>query len=257
MNQETINNIMDWVYNVKTKKNTLNGYKVSSERKEWIQKNPLKKQYKKELFEYYEKGHGFKTIAKLLNVSYSECRTILIKWLGLNHRKGYNIITNELRNKRSKNASGKNSNLYNWIEKYPELANKNTKSVQGWYISKDGERVWLRSCLEYIYAKWLDKQNIIWKTEEKTLKYKNETYRPDFFIYDKNQQLIKIVEIKGNYFDNVDSRSKKAVKICKKNNIKLDLVKDIAPYIEENSYYHKELKEWKLLQEQLKEKLEK
>jgi hypothetical protein len=251
MNQDTINKIMEWVYEVRNKKNAV------SERKKFLIDNPLEEKYKKELFDYYNQGHGFKTIAKILNVSYTECRTILIRWLGLNYRKGYNVITNELRAKRSKNSSGEKGNFYNWIEKYPELAKRNTKSIQGWYITKKGKKVWLRSCLEYIYAKWLDKNDIIWKTEEKTLKYKNQTYRPDFFIYTENGKLLKIVEVKGNYFDNVDARSQKAIEICKKNNLKLDLVKDIKPYIEENSYYHKELKEWKLLQEQLKEKLEK
>jgi len=255
MKQETKLKIMSWVDNAKKispTANQSNKLKVGK-RKKWIEENPLDESVKKELFDYYHSGHGFKSIAKELKISYTQCRRLLIEWLGLEYRKGYSVITNKLREKRRENALGEKSNFYNWVEKYPDIANKNSKSIQGWYIRKNNKKVWLRSSLEYIYAKWLDENNYIWEAEKKTLKYKGETYRPDFFIYDKNKKLIKVVEIKGSYFDNVDSRSKKAIKICKENNIKLELIKNLNPYIKNNSYYHKELKEWKKIQEQLKE----
>ena len=100
---------------------------------------------------------------------------------------------------------------------------------------------------------WLDKTDCDWITEERTLKWNDETYRPDFFVY-KDKKLIEIVEVKGNYFDNVDKRSKKAILIAKNNNIPLKLVMDIKPYIEEESNYTKELQKWKDLQKQFTEK---
>ena len=121
---------------------------------------------------------------------------------------------------------------------------RQTKSIQGWYKRKNGEMVWLRSCLEYIYAKWLDSNDIEWNTEVKVLRGDGETYRPDFFIY-RDGELKKIVEIKGNFFDSRDSRSEKAKRVAEKHGVELEIVFDITPYLEQSTYYHKELKLWK------------
>ncbi len=160
------------------------------------------------------------------------------------------VVTDALRKKRSENVGGAKSPFYNWVEKYPERAKKQTKSLQGWYTRPNGSQVWLRSCLEYIYAKWLDSEGLLWDTEVRTLKGNNETYRPDFFIYDRNGTLIRLVEIKGNYFDNVNKRSEKAKRICESHSVSLEIIKDITPYIKNGSNYHKELKQWKLHRQQ-------
>jgi len=232
---------------------TVNQTRLPSERQQWVEKNPLCQDAKTELIEYYNSGHGFKTIAKELNLSYTETRNLLIGWLKVSTRKGTSVVTDALRKKRSENVKGEKSPFYNWIEKYPERAATKTKSLQGWHRRKSGEYVWLRSCLEFIYAKWLDEHNIQWKSEVKTLKGNQETYRPDFFIYENNQ-LVKVVEVKGNYFDNVDKRSEKAKRICELNGVVLDLIRDIKPYLKDGSYYHKELKEWKTTRQQFGEK---
>jgi len=64
---------------------------------------------------------------------------------------------------------------------------------------KDGSFVYLKSSWEYTFAKWLDKNNIIWKYEYKQYKLSSgENYRPDFFIFEYDK-LKMIVEIKGYY----------------------------------------------------------
>lgn len=234
---------------MKKRKGTVNQAKIPSERQEWAKENPLCANAKKELIEYYELGHGFKTISKELGLSYTETRILLINWLEINTRKGMSVVTDVLRKKRSDNVKGEKSPFFNWVEKYPERAAIKTKSLQGWYRNKNGELIWLRSCLEFIYAKWLDENNISWQSEVKTLKGTNETYRPDFFIYE-NGKLIKVIEIKGNYFDTVDDRSEKAKRICEMHGLTLELIRDIKPYLKSGSHYHKELKEWKRIRQQ-------
>lgn len=56
------------------------------------------------------------------------------------------------------------------------------------------------------YARYLDSQNVNWKYESQTFELENCTYTPDFFIYDKNNNLKEIVEVKG--FENYDFKRK-------------------------------------------------
>ena len=253
LSQKTVKTIREWRENLLSKNGVVNQTRVPSERQLWAKANPLDPQAHKELEDYYKNGTGYKIIAKELGISYTETRNFLLKWTNTETRKGASVVTDELRRRRSENVKGEKSPFYNWVERFPERAEKQTKSIQGWYKNRNGEQVWLRSCLEFIYAKWLDRNEIEWKSEIQTLKGKNETYRPDFFIYE-NGKLVKVVEIKGNYFDNVDNRSKKARRVCKRNGIKLEIVKDISPYLLDGSYYHKELKEWKQAKKQFAEK---
>ena len=172
---------------------------------------------------------------------------MLISWLKMDVRKGTSVVTDRLRERRRENSLGSKSNFYDWLTKYPDLAKRNTKSIQGWYVRRNGKKVWLRSSMEYIYAKWLDAQQMEWETEVCVFRSGKETYRPDFFIYEDGK-LSRLVEIKGNYFDNVDHRSEKARRIAESNGLMLDIVFDIKPYIEAGRNYHKELKSWKTIQ---------
>ena len=61
---------------------------------------------------------------------------------------------------------------------------------------------YLRSSYEYAYAKYLDYHSIQWSYEDNAFDIGYKTYKPDFFFYDKDGNLKKIVEIK--------SRNKKA-----------------------------------------------
>lgn len=244
LSEKTISEIREWRSEALKRNGVVNQLKIPSERQEWFEENPLPIECRNELVSYYDAGTGFKIIAKELGISYTQTRRLLIDWLGVNTRKGTSVITDTLRKRRSENAKGEKSNFFDWLSKRPEQAKKQTKSIQGWYKRKNGELVWLRSCLEYIYAKWLDSNNIEWKAEVKVLRGDGETYRPDFFIY-QDGELKKIVEIKGNFFDNRDSRSEKAKRVAEKHGVELEIVFDITPYLEQNTYYHKELKLWK------------
>jgi len=244
LSKKTISEIREWRTEALTKKCVVNQTKIPSERQEWISKNPLSQTCKEELISYYNSGNGFKIIAKELGLSYTQTRRFLMDWLGVDTRKGTSVVTDTLRKRRSENVKGEKSPFFDWLTKRPEQAKKQTKSIQGWYKRKSGELIWLRSCLEYIYAKWLDSTDVDWKTEAKVIHGDGETYRPDFFIY-QNGELKKIVEIKGNFFDNRDNRSEKAKRVAQKHGVELELIFDITPYLEQNSYYHKELKIWK------------
>jgi len=75
---------------------------------------------------------------------------------------------------------------------------------------------YLRSSYEFAYAKYLDFNLIPWSYEDKTFNLGYKIYKPDFFFYDKEGRLMKIVEIK--------SRNKEA----KKNALlALDKVKEL------------------------------
>ncbi|WCK57106.1 hypothetical protein PP175_28365 (plasmid) [Aneurinibacillus sp. Ricciae_BoGa-3] len=57
--------------------------------------------------------------------------------------------------------------------------------------------IYLRSSLEFAYALYLDYHNIKWKYEIKIFELEHFRYKPDFFIFDINGNLTKIVEVKG------------------------------------------------------------
>jgi hypothetical protein len=56
--------------------------------------------------------------------------------------------------------------------------------------------VYLRSSYEYAYAKYLDFKGIRWTYEERTYDLGCKKYKPDFFLYNDNDELQLIVEIK-------------------------------------------------------------
>lgn len=56
---------------------------------------------------------------------------------------------------------------------------------------------YLRSSYEYAYVKFLDYYSIPWRYEEKTYDLGFKIYKPDFFIYNPNGDLEKIVEVKS------------------------------------------------------------
>lgn len=56
---------------------------------------------------------------------------------------------------------------------------------------------YLRSSYEYAYAKYLDYQLIKWSYEDKVFDIGYRLYKPDFFFYDDNGDVVRIVEIKS------------------------------------------------------------
>lgn len=55
---------------------------------------------------------------------------------------------------------------------------------------------YLRSSYEYAYAKYLDYHSIPWGYEEQVFDIGYKKYKPDFFFYDHNGLIVRIVEIK-------------------------------------------------------------
>lgn len=55
------------------------------------------------------------------------------------------------------------------------------------------KNIWMRSSYEVAYAKWLDKNQIKWFYESKAFDLGKTSYRPDFYLPEKN----KYIEIKG------------------------------------------------------------
>lgn len=57
---------------------------------------------------------------------------------------------------------------------------------------------YIRSSYEYAYALYLDVINVNWDYEVETYDLGFKKYKPDFFIYDRAGNLIKVVEVKSN-----------------------------------------------------------
>lgn len=195
---------------------------------------------------YYDEEYGYKIIARdFLDCSYTEIRTIF-KVLDIQGRIGTSITTNRLKSFRKNKAQNEAANKVGFRNPDLPRRNENTRtSIQGFYFNKGlNEYVWLRSSHEYVYAKFLDKHNIKWKIEVTHYTLSDgTTYRPDFFVYDDDWVLRKIVEIKGYY----DVRAYKPALLQEQLQIEVILVNDITKYFENGRTYTKELKEWKLV----------
>ena len=207
-------------------------------RKAMLSKINLDPKSKEYLNSLYQSGYGIKILARELGLSYSRFRTLFVDYLGLTLREGRNVVTTKLREFRSERISKERNPWFDWCANKPTMQKGCSRGIQGYYTKRSGQKVWLRSTFEYIYAKWLDRNLINWKIEEKQYTLSNgETYRPDFFIYE-NDVLQKIVEIKG-YFKN---RRYKAEMFQTEFNTPLVIIDDIMEYCEN---YEQEKKEWK------------
>ncbi|TYR75618.1 restriction endonuclease [Rossellomorea vietnamensis] len=56
---------------------------------------------------------------------------------------------------------------------------------------------YLRSSYEYAYARYLDHHSMQWSYEDDIFDLGYRKYKPDFFFYNKNGELVKIVEVKS------------------------------------------------------------
>ena len=194
-------------------------------------------------YEYIDKEQGIKYLIKYknLNVSYSIFRTLIIN-SGLSLHPA-NVITNHLRNIRSINANKQKAEHSGF---FSHEAQKNThgkiRGLQGYYYNSVlNKYVWLRSTWEYIYAKWLNAHNIKWDVECKTFVLSKESYRPDFFIFDNENNLVSIVEVKGFW----KNRLHKYYELQELHpELNLSLITDISSYTEN---YKKDKNVWKSL----------
>lgn len=196
---------------------------------------------------YIKEGRGFKSIIKDydLNVGFSFLRRFGV-FLGfkLHSNKEANFF---LKKRRSENARKDFLNKTGFFKNGVQegIHHKSVKrGIQGYYwnVSKN-KYVWLRSSWEFIYAKWLNKQkNIVWDVEIRQYKLSDNTsYRPDFFIYDEEGELKKIVETKGYWKDKLY----KVELLRKEYKLPIVVIDNIKPYCENN--LNREIKLWKQL----------
>lgn len=193
---------------------------------------------------YVDEGYGVVGLIKEFNlpITYPVLRSILLKDVfSFKLRRGNNVVTDRVRKLRSARAYTQARNIASEFGK-PQRTTATDRGVQGFYTAKNGERVWLRSTYEYIYAKWLDKQGIRWKLEvDRYLLPNGKLYTPDFFIYDTQGNLSAIVEVKG-YWRN---RAYKAKMLENMLGLKVVLITDITKYTDKT--YSQEYREWKRL----------
>lgn len=201
--------------------------------------NPPRKEAIEYLKSVYEDGYGYKLLCRYLEISYTQSRRLFVKWGFDQLRTGCSVVTDSVKRFRSDRVKGKNGPAYG------KVFNSNGRGIQGYYLKSDGSFIWLRSTWEYIFAKWLDKNNITWEYEKRTFKLSdNTTYRPDFFL-SKNC----IVEIKSKFYSSSIDRLVKA-KLFEKEYPQwtLIIVDKIEDYTEIG--YQRELREWKKLSTQ-------
>lgn len=186
----------------------------------------------------YDSGYGFKVLARELGLSYSQCRRFFLVYLKIKTREGRDVVTSKISDFRSQKA--KSERTWNdWPKKYPHMTVNSNKGIQGYYKRKNGEKVWLRSTWEFIYAKWLDERNFNWDVESRCFNLSDGTsYRPDFFITNEDGSFF-IVEVKG-YFQN---RLYKSDLLKKEYGINVVVIDNIKSYT--NLTYSQELRLWK------------
>lgn len=200
-----------------------------------------------ELNKWYLKGFGLKIIARNLGTTYMICRE-LFNFLEIEIKRGQNIVTDELKEFRKNKAIFENKNNTGFNnDTILRKAKRDNRGMQG-YIWNNyfGKFVWIRSSYEYIYAKWLNKNNFKWEYDYESYKLEDGTsYRPDFFILNNINEIEIIVEIKG-YWDNRLYKVDLLKKL--KPNLKVSVIgsKDINSYIDSFSNFDLEKRKWNL-----------
>jgi hypothetical protein len=229
-----------------TRKRGLRGKEKKNTQKSILQNNEYIIAFQQLNKLYNIDGFGYKALARKLDISYTEIRGFF-KYLNIPVRKGYNIVTNQLKQFRRNKAKEESLSHSGWqsdqVKDEIKIKNTTFKGVQGYYWNKSFKKyVWLRSSWEYIYAKWLDTHNIVWDVEVQHYKLKNGvTYRPDFFIYNEKHKLIKIVEIKSEYYD----RGYHYILQEELSAIEVIVIYNVRQFINSKSTYRRELLEWK------------
>jgi len=198
---------------------------------------------------YYVNGMGIKSIIKKYNlsISYSVLRFYLINFFNIKIRDNKEV-TDYLRNSRRDKAIYEKNNNIGFFDKILQdnikIKNSIIRGIQGYYFNVSlNKYVWLRSSWEYIFAKWLDRNNYKWDVEIKTFDISNnKKYRPDFFILDENDNILKIIEVKG-YWKNKIYKFIELKNLLNKSGIEFILVEEIKSYSFDG--FKNDLNEWK------------
>ncbi len=83
---------------------------------------------------------------------------------------------------------------------------------------------YLRSSYEYAYAFYLDYFSVPWSYEDQVFEIDGKSYKPDFFFYDQNGKLEKIVEIKSRNKEAKEKAEKRLLAIEKQCKIRTELI---------------------------------
>jgi hypothetical protein len=161
---------------------------------------------KENISSYYNQGYGFKIIAREMDISYMICRSLINDYLKIKTRKGKSVVTDKLCEFRKQKALQESATNTGWrdLEVQKNIKNRYTgRGIQGYYFNNSTKKfVWLRSSWEYVFAKWCNDKKLKWDVECTNFKLaNNKTYRPDFFIFDEENNLNQIIEIKGYWDD--------------------------------------------------------
>lgn len=192
---------------------------------------------------YIKQGYGIKYLIKHynLNITYTSLRNLLI-FLPDIELHSDRIATEGLKKQRRENSKRQYKEKKGFFTPGVQESIKHksdARGVQGYYWNESKQKyVWLRSSWEYSYARWLNKQHINWDVEVKGFRLSDgHLYRPDFFIFDENDNLLKIIEIKG-YWKRDEYKPKLLNEELKE--IDIIIIDDIRPYQEKN-----DLRTWK------------
>lgn len=103
----------------------------------------------------------------------------------------------------------------------------------------------LRSTYEYICAVWLDRQELNWSYEDTTYTFSNnDRYTPDFFIYDEDDKLLFVIEVKTDDKRRFEEMYYKKDMIEKEYNIPCKII--LHSYLKNNlDDYHQLEDRWK------------
>ena len=199
---------------------------------------------------YFSENWGLKLLARnVLGISYSNCRSTFTM-LGLQFNTGIVKCSEHLREFRRQRALVEdNLKIGINFDGTHTKAISTRRGVQGYYYNKSTDSyVWLRSTYEFIYAKFLNKIGVNWKTEQTYFTLSDgKRYSPDFYIYSKDWALEKIVEIKGYWDNHAYKPGLLKTDYFSKSTVEIILIRDIKTYIEENLTYNKELETWKTI----------
>jgi len=207
---------------------------------------------------YFDNQLGFKLILRVLensHLSYSKLRKIF-GYLEIDFRKGTSVVTELLRSVRSQNALAKECPFENWPEKHQDWLVGSSRAANGFYYNASKKKYeFLRSSYEFAYAKYLTLANKNWGVEERTyLLNSGAYYRPDFFVYDQNWTLEKIVEIKSMYNFEAALRLQKYYDFKRQYpEITTEVLLDKELYELIGTSYCKNLREWKSVRKHLGE----
>lgn len=177
-------------------------------------------------------SEGLKNIARSLGITYTVIRRLFINHLGIEIRKGQNVVTDNVKKFRSDRVKGDKNPFYSWPSNMPTMKENSKISINGYYKSKNNGYVWLRSSWEYIYAKWLDKHDIKWIHEGEKFKLSDgTTYLPDFSILSNDGDKVDCyVEIKGH----LKKSLYKVDMLRSEYNVKISVIFDMKPYTDVN-----------------------